>query len=445
MGAETATLTITHYKLPWYWKHTSPAGGTCSASAVPAGTSTASPTGLDTATSHTFAAYADGACSTLLATAPAFLTRPGRVSGVALAPSSNRIAVSWAAETGTVTGYRVQWKSGDDPYNTGDRQKTVTGGTSASTEITGLTDGKVWTVRVTAYNATGAGAASAEATATPSAATLTAGTATATGMTLTIAGHNAAWYHGYTTPSGDDCSAEAVQAGTPSKAVTGLDSNTAYTFKAYGDSGCSTVLAAAAAPVATLPPKPAKPAATTGAGSGKLTLESSVTGTAPLTKWQYKKKKDGDAWDDDWTDVSGTSKTLSHTVSGLTDGSAYRFKVRARNASGFGAESDESDESAAATPRAPALSAGTATATGMTLTVADWSEAWRWKRTAPTAGDCSTEVAAGTKTATVTDLESNTAWTFKAYSDGNCQTELAAASPFATLPPKPGEAGGHRR
>ena len=69
-----------------------------------------------------------------------------------------------------------------------------------------------------------------------------------------------------------------------------LDSNTAYTFKAYSDGNCSIELAAAS-PAATLPPEPAKPVATADAGSGTLTLTSSVTGTATLTKWQYKKKQ----------------------------------------------------------------------------------------------------------------------------------------------------------
>ena len=214
-----------------------------------------------------------------------------------------------------------------------------------------------------------------------------------------------------------------------------LDSNTAYTFKAYSDTQCTTELAAAS-PFATLPPKPAKPTATAGAGSGKLVLAASVTGTAPLTKWQYVKKEGGNDWETQWRDVASTSSSLSHTVTGLTVGTAYLFKVRARNASGAGAASDASD---AATPRAETLTAGTATATGMTLTIAGHGNAaWYWKRTAPSTGDCSSEeVAAGTATATVTGLESNTAYTFRAYSDGNCAFELAAASPVATLPPKP--------
>ena len=195
-------------------------------------------------------------------------------------------------------------------------------------------------MRVTAYNATGAGAASAEATATPSATTLTAGTATATGMTLTIAGHNAAWRWKRTAPSAGDCSSE-VAAGTDSATVGSLDSNTVYTFKAYGDGECSTVLASAA-PVPTLPGKPATPTAAAGAGSGTLVLAASVTGTAAIEEWQYKKKEGENAWEADWSVIASTSKSLSHTLTGLTDDTAYRFQVRAKNASGEGAASDAS-------------------------------------------------------------------------------------------------------
>ena len=38
--------------------------------------------------------------------------------------------MTWAAVTGTVAGYKVQWKSGNQSYDTGDRQKTVTGGST---------------------------------------------------------------------------------------------------------------------------------------------------------------------------------------------------------------------------------------------------------------------------------------------------------------------------
>ena len=440
LSADTATaagmtLKIADYTLAWYYQYTSPSGGTCSSTAVPAGTSSKAVTGLDSNTAYTFKAYSDSGCSAELASASSYATLPPKPAKPTLTVNVGDGKVKLASSvTGTAALTKWQYKKSKDggDYDADWTDISSTSKTLSHT-VSGLDDGSAYKFKVRARNASGFGAESDESdAATPRAVTLTAGTATATGMTLTIANWSGAWRYEYTSPTGGQCSSE-VAAGTDSATVGSLDSNTAYTFKAYSDNSCGTELAAAS-PVATLPPKPAKPTATAGAGSGKLVLASSVTGTATLTKWQYKKSKDGGNYDADWTDISSTSSSLSYTVSGLTDGSAYKFKVRARNASGFGAESDESD---AATPRAVTLTAGTVTATGMTLTIAGHNAAWYWKRTAPTAGDCSSEVAAGTDSATVGSLDSNTAWTFKAYSDNGCETELAAAAPVATLPPKP--------
>ena len=74
--------------------------------------------------------------------------------------------------------------------------------------------------------------------------TLTASDATATSLKLTIANHSGSWYYKYTTPGGAQCS-NAVAGSTA--VASGLQSSTSYTFKAYSDSGCTTVLATAAA------------------------------------------------------------------------------------------------------------------------------------------------------------------------------------------------------
>ena len=164
---DTATLTIANHAAAWYYKYTVPTDGACSA-AIAAGTTTVNLTSLVSATSYTFKAYSDSGCGTELTSATTdveFLTKPAQVSGVTVASRNTSLDVSWTAATGTVTGYKVQWKSGGDEYNT-TRQKTVTSGTTTS--ITSLTNDTTYTVRVTAYNTTGDGMASAEVTGTPS-------------------------------------------------------------------------------------------------------------------------------------------------------------------------------------------------------------------------------------------------------------------------------------
>ena len=77
----------------------------------------------------------------------------------------------------------MQWKSGSESYNTGDRQATVTPGTTTSHTITGLTNGTEYTVRVSATR-TGAndGPASAEVQGTPAVPGVTVST---TALTVT--------------------------------------------------------------------------------------------------------------------------------------------------------------------------------------------------------------------------------------------------------------------
>ena len=78
---------------------------------------------------------------------------PARVTGVTLTPGVETLTASWSAVT-DVTGYKVQWKSGTQDWDTSTRQNTATG---TSHTIQSLTSGTTHTVRVTAYNADGDG------------------------------------------------------------------------------------------------------------------------------------------------------------------------------------------------------------------------------------------------------------------------------------------------
>ena len=90
-----------------------------------------------------------------------------QVLGVGVAPGNAQLMVTWTAVS-TATGYTVQWTSGSQGYNTGDRQATVTPGSTTSHTIPSLTNGTAYTVRVIATR-TGAtdGPPSAEVTGTP--------------------------------------------------------------------------------------------------------------------------------------------------------------------------------------------------------------------------------------------------------------------------------------
>ena len=139
--------------------------------------------------------------------------------------------------------------------------------------------------------------------------------------------------------------------------VTGLQNGTAYRFKvravnANGD-GAESPESDAVTP-ATTPGAPGKPTVT--GGNQQVTLAASVSsnGGSAVTGWKYQQKVDGGSYGS-WTEISNSSSgnSLSGTVTGLQNGTAYKFKVRAVNGNGDGAESPESD---AVTPAACASS-----------------------------------------------------------------------------------------
>ena len=109
----------------------------------------------------------DGA--SLEATGAVRAAAPGAVASVTLTPEVRRLAVSWVAAT-DADGYRVQWKSGDQDYNAGDRQQEIGSGTSTSTVITNLDPRITYTVRVAATRQHADAGTAAEASAAPSAA-----------------------------------------------------------------------------------------------------------------------------------------------------------------------------------------------------------------------------------------------------------------------------------
>ena len=86
------------------------------------------------------------ATATVVAAATAAL---GQVLEVGVAPGNAQLVVTWTAVS-TATGYTVQWTSGGEDYNIGDRQATVTSGSTTRYTIPSLTNGTEYTVRVIA-------------------------------------------------------------------------------------------------------------------------------------------------------------------------------------------------------------------------------------------------------------------------------------------------------
>ena len=103
--------------------------------------------------------------------------------------------------------------------------------------------------------------------------------------------------------------------------------------------------------VAGLPRSPPAATFTVTAGNASVTLAATTNdGGASISRWEYRQKA-GSADYGSWQKVSGSAGTkLSTTVTSLTNGTTYRYQVRAVNSFGAGPASTEKS----ATPAVPA-------------------------------------------------------------------------------------------
>ena len=72
-----------------------------------------------------------------------------QVMGVMVTEGNAQLVVNWTATAGA-TGYKVQWKSGGEVFNTSDRQAAVASGSTTTHTISSLANGTEYTVRVIA-------------------------------------------------------------------------------------------------------------------------------------------------------------------------------------------------------------------------------------------------------------------------------------------------------
>ena len=143
-----------------------------------------------------------------------------------------------------------------------------------------------------------------------------------------------------------------------SKVITGLTAGTAYTFKVQGInmSGTGPSSSASNSVTPTGATAPTAPTGVTATGDSKSALvrwtASSSDGGSPITGYTVTPYIGAAAQ----TPVSAGATATSAVATGLTNGTAYTFKVTATNAAGVSAPSTAS---ASVTPRASILEVGT--------------------------------------------------------------------------------------
>ena len=426
----TATLRLTNANVAWRYQRTTPADTTCHS--VASGTTTVPLASLSPSTSYTYQSYRTSCNEDTAIDSITFTTKPAAPGKpTATVAGATSVTLSWTPDSSggsVIDKWQYIKRAGEGSWETNWADMSGSTASTTSHTVTGLSPGTAYMFKVRANNTTGDGGASAESdSVTTLSYSLTAGSVTHNTATLTIDNWSGNWHYEANAAPDASCSSTAVT-GT-SKGLSGLSGNTSYTYKAYSDSSCNNLLATATA-FLTKPAKPDKPTATAGAGSGKLTLTATLTGgSGALTKWEYT-KDDGANWTEITTD---TDNSLSHVVTGLTDGTDYTFKVRATNATGTG---PDSDASTAVAPADEALTASSIEHGTATLTLTNYSGNWWLKRTTPADTNCKSK--GTTTTEDLTSLTGNTSYTYKAYSDSDCSTELAART-FLTKPAKPGK------
>ncbi|WP_168205985.1 S-layer family protein [Geobacter sp. FeAm09] len=337
-----------------YTVTSSPAGGVDSNAGSTAKYHTI--TGLTNGVTYTFTVTATNALGTgagatsnsVTPTMPLFA--PSAPTGVTATPGASQVTVSFNAPVSdgnsAITGYTVVSSPGSI---------TATG-TASPITVTGLTNGTAYTFTVTATNAIGTSASATSGSVTPS-----SGPGAPTGVSA-VAGNGQATVS-FTAPADNGGSAviaytavstpgSITASGTASPiTVSGLTNGTAYTFTVTATNAVGSGIASGSSNSVTPYTVPGAPTGVTAVPGYTQAVVSftapSSNGGSAITGYTVVSNPTGGV------DSNAGSTSLSHTITGLTNGTAYTFTVTATNAAGSGAASDPSSSVTPAIPSTP--------------------------------------------------------------------------------------------
>ncbi|MDW3216510.1 MAG: fibronectin type III domain-containing protein [Ilumatobacteraceae bacterium] len=318
-------------------------------------------TGLTNGTTYSVEIRAINDIGPSLPSSPAVTVTPIDVpqepTGTLLSAGDGTIDASWIAPAGNngsaVTDYVIQWATSIDGAYT-----TVVDGVSLDTthQITGLTNGTTYFVRIGAVNAAGTGPWSAPVSATPyttpsaPAIDITPGDGSLTvGITPGFDGGSAVTAWQYQLDGG-----AWISTGSLAEAFTvfGLTNATSYdiSVRAVNAAGIGDAADTASATPRTVPSPPSISAVALNTGAVSVTFSVGATGGSPITNVEYS-IDGGETWIT--RDPASTSSPL--TVSGLTGGVTYPIQLRVVNDAGASGPSNTSSVTAKGTPVAPAI------------------------------------------------------------------------------------------
>ena len=418
---------------------------------------TCTATGLTNGTAYYFKVAAINAAGTATASPATSAVVPNTTPDTASAPTGvagdTQVAVSWTAPTNSgsaITGYQVQVStSASGTYSNATGCTSNTTSTATTCTATGLTNGTAYYFKIAAINAAGTATASAASSgvvpygipATASAPTGTAGN-TQVVVSWVAPSTNGSAITGYqvqvsTGASGSYSNATGCTSNTTSTATTcpatSLTNGTAYYFKVAAINAAGTATASSASSSITpytVPGSPTSASGTTGNTQVSLSWSAPASnGGSAITGYQVQVATSAAGSYSNATGCTSntTSTATTCTATGLTNGTAYYFKIAAINAAGTGSPSTASSAVTPYTvPGSPAAASGTSGDSRVNLS---WSAPSNTGGSAITgyqiqvstsaagsyasAAGCTSAATSASTTCTATGLTNGTAYYFK--------------------------------
>lgn len=278
-----------------------------------------------------------GAASVAQSATP--LSPPGPVSNITGTPGNGQVALTWTASVGTVTDYTVEYSTTGSTFSTFSHAAS----TASSITVTGLTNGTAYVFRIAGVNSIGTGSSVTSSYYRPEVApnAPTLGSIVAGNGSLTVpftspsASGSAVTNYEYSTDGGTTwLTRSPVSTSSPltitviSDGSSSLISNgTAYNIKlrAVNTMAGAASLAQSATPVS--PPGAVSNINGT-AGSTQVALTWTAPNSGTVTDYTVEYSSDGVSF----TAFSHSASTAtSMTVTGLTNGTSYVFRITALN------------------------------------------------------------------------------------------------------------------
>ena len=291
-------------------------------------------------------------------------TIPGAPTGLTAEPGDGQVRLQWTAPISDggnpINSYEYQQKTSSTPFGS---WINISGSNANTTEhtVTGLTNGTNYTFRVRAKNPMGEGLPSNEASATPV-------TVPSVPQNFTLTPGNGRVRLDWTAPASDGGSAilryeHRHKAGTDSfttwtnvpgsninttqYTVTGLTNGTLYTFEIRAATATTRGMAASetTTPMAVAPDAPRELSTRSQNQAIELTWQPPLdNGGSPIIRYEYQQRT-GNGPFGTWMNIPNSGVTglnaNSYTVTGLTNGASYHFKLRAVNNADESAASNE--------------------------------------------------------------------------------------------------------